>query len=376
MKYVLIRYGELGLKGKNRYLFENRLCENITLILDKNRVKHELEKAREGILLRHCGKKKVKDLLKKVFGISWFAEGRLLKRDIDEIKKEAVRILKKKKGSFKIEANRSWKAFGYSSMEINKEVGNHVVKELGLRVELKNPDNIVFVDVSSFGAFVFEEKIKGLGGLPVGTSGRALCLLSGGIDSAVAAWYMMKRGCYVDYLHFYALRNANEVLKSKIKKIFDVLKEYCPDARLYVVPYHAFEAVSSGIGKERLVVFRRFMVRLASMFGKKEGYNLIVTGDSLGQVASQTIENLSCVNEASELLIVRPLVGFDKDEIIKKAKEIGTFELAIKEYKDCCSIIERHPRIRADLKKVERIEKKIDLDWALDKSLKEIKELK
>jgi thiamine biosynthesis protein ThiI len=229
---------------------------------------------------------------------------------------------------------------------------------------------MVFVELAGGKAYLYFERIKGLGGLPVGVSGKVLSLLSGGLDSPVAAWLMMKRGCHVDFLHLHALRDAQEVRESKVFEIFRHLSAFCKDSKLFVAPYYKFleKALNAPI-KLELVLFRKFMLKLAEVLAKREGYLGIVTGDSIGQVASQTLRNIWSAQRGLDLPVYRPLLTYDKEEIIRLAKQIGTYELSLKEYKDCCSIIARHPETSSKPEIVQEIWDKLGLDDAVNETL-------
>ena len=285
----------------------------------------------------------------------------------------------KKKGVKKVAsiAKRSDKRFPLDSNELNRKIGDVAVK-LGFGIDLDEPDAQILTEITSKRAYIYTEKISGLGGLPVGTSARTLCLFSGGIDSAVAAFLMMKRGSNVDFIHFHALRDEKEVLESKIKKLIDKLNEYQFSSNLYVVPYHTFQLEVGRKVDERveLVLFRNFMLRVAQELAMRKGYAALITGDSLGQVASQTGENLAAANFGVTLPVFRPLISFDKDEIVEVARKIGTFDLSVQKYKDCCSIISRTPATAVKMEKFEKEIAKIDLGNLVQKILSQMGEFK
>lgn len=355
MEKILVHYGEIALKGHNRPLFEKRLEENIRLSL-RCRVMRE-----QGRLVAETDdRSQAAEALSKTFGIEWFSFCRETVNDIGGLKKECLKEVTGKERSFKVECSRSWKDYPMTSIQVNELVGEEIIKKHGLKVSLERPEKTVYVEIGERKARVFSEKLRGPGGLPVGSSGRVLCLFSGGIDSPVAAWMMMKRGCNVDYLHFHALRDTQELKESKILSLAEELRTYCPFSKLYVVPYYPFDLAARG-GKYNLVLFRRFMMKVASRLADRIKAKAIVTGESVGQVASQTLDNMACIGEACSFPILRPLVGMDKEEIISMAKEIGTYGHSIEPYKDCCSIIARHPATRASLEKMKSMEEKLGL---------------
>jgi thiamine biosynthesis protein ThiI len=242
-----------------------------------------------------------------------------------------------------------------SSGEINALVGSHIVKTLGKKVDLTVPDVVVYIEICEKEAFVYCKKYKGVGGLPVGTAGRVVSSLSGGIDSPVAAWLMMKRGCRVDFVH---IRNQLQIIDAAVTKIGDLvaqLSNFQLTSKLYTVPFDTLQRqiimwVPSGY---RMIVYRRFMMKICGRIAMKENATAIITGDSAGQVASQTLENINCIYKASALPVLPPLIGMNKDEIIKFAKDIGTFNISTLPYPDCCSfMIAPHPETRAKLEVV------------------------
>lgn len=362
---ILVHYGELALKGKNRRIFENRLIENI-------------KKACGGRIRRLEGRIVVEgaepECLKNVFGISWFAPSVRVEKDVSAIKN----VLLKMKGgrvesakSFGVFVKRADKSFPYSSLEIAKILGDEILKKYRLRVDLNTPELPIYVEIADE-AFIYFEKYSGLGGLPVGISGRVLSLLSGGIDSPVASYMMMKRGCHVDYVHFHTFPANKRVLETKIIDILKVLNRYGHESRIYLAPYHPFQLamLEKGFGSGyELVLFRRFMVRVVEKIAERNNYLALITGDSLGQVASQTLENLKAVKMDASAPILQPLISFDKDEIIAVAREIGSYDLSIKPYKDCCSLIATTPRTKAKVQHIRDLERKLDIKNVVAKTL-------
>lgn len=362
---ILIHYGEIGIKGKNRAAFENCLVRNI-----KKALGNELEKIYKeyGRILVEEGEKAnyemLKEKLAKIPGIENFSFAHEVDLDIEEMKKMALEIAKNEKFStFKISARRSNKEFPYSSMQINEIVGKEIKEKLNKKVKLKNPDLTIFIEVGNKKAYVYKEKYDGIGGLPVGSQGKVVALLSGGIDSPVAAWLMMKRGCRVVFIHFY-----NESLVSspkKVEEIIEKLTEYQLLSKAYFIPFGTlqYEIIKKVQSKYRMIIYRRMMTRIANKIASMEKAKAVVTGDSVGQVASQTLENIHCIYDASDLPVLSPLIGMDKREIIDMAKRIGTYEISIKPYDDCCSfMVAKHPATRATPDKIKEMEKKIVFD--------------
>lgn len=378
MKGVLIHHSEISLKGRNRKLFEKILLNNI-----RDSIKNYDIKRLEGRFViyldkfNHEIKNHIHDKLSKIFGISWFSFSDIIETDLNKIKLQLKKIKIPEGKSFRIETIRAYKGFPYSSLDTNKLLGEFVLKFSKAKVSLKNPDIKIFVEITKEKTFIYTEKFKGLYGLPVGSSGKVLCLFSGGIDSTVASWLMMKRGCNIDYLHFHSMRKNDEVKLTKVYKLYNLLKEFDPSSRLFLLPFHNFDiSVQKVYARYHLILFRRFMFKIAEILAKKIGANAIVVGDSLGQVASQTLESIKVSDESVSLPVFRPLVGMNKEEIIDIAKKIGSYELSIESYKDCCSIVSKHPITKPNLEKVKLFEKEIDMDKIIKVSLNQLEEIK
>lgn len=363
---ILVHYGELALKGKNRSLFEQKLMDNI-------------KKSVGGRIYRLQGRLVVEsddiESLRNVFGISWFAPAFRVEKKIESIKElvlSKVGERAKNVATFGVIVKRADKSFPYSSVQFADIIGKEIVDKFNLKVDLKKPELSVYIEIADE-VFVYFEKISGLGGFPVGVSGKVLCLFSGGIDSPVAAYLMMKRGCEVNFMHFHSLNASKAVLKTKIKDLVDNLGKYQLSSKLILVPYHPFHLalLNSGINNSyELVLFRRFMAKVSEQIAFSYGYKALVTGDSLGQVASQTIENLGVLTESISLPIFQPLISFDKQEIVDLAKKINSYELSIMPYKDCCSIIAKRPTTRVKSNLIKSFEQSINLEKVMDDTLK------
>jgi thiamine biosynthesis protein ThiI len=364
-KVTLIHYGEISLKGRNRALFEIKLKENI-------------EQATGGSVKRYRGRFVLEggntESLKDVFGISWFAEAFKVGKNIESLKQLSLNEIAKRaegKSSFGVFVRRSDKSFPYTSPELADMIGGEINDKYGIRVDLKKPELSLFIEIADE-AYIYFIKVQGLRGFPVDVSGKVLSLLSGGIVSPVASYLMMKRGCGVDFLHFHVFSDNDYVKETKMARIFRSLDRYQNDYNAYLAPYYPFEtqmlkAVNTG-GHE-LVLFRRFMVKVAERIAAKSGCKALVTGDSLGQVASQTMDNIAEVNSAVSLPIFQPLISYDKQEIVDLAKRIGTYEDSIAVYKDCCSIVSSNPRTRANRRRLRELEEQFDIDNLVEKTL-------
>lgn len=382
---VLVHHAEIGLKKGNFSFFEKNLVKNIRRICRGEGLElKEAERKDKKVFCRFdckdskINKDKIKGALKRVFGIKYFAFVSESKKNIKSIKKDAKRILeemvkdykKKSKSIFEIafRTKRSDKNFSPNSLELNKEFGG-IATELGIKVNYKS-ENILFTEIGSR-VFMYTKKVDGFGGLPVGTSGRVLVLLSGGIDSPVAAWLAMKRGCRVDFLHFHTHKNSKEVMKTKMKEIIKIINSFQTKSKTYFIPYSLYEVESQGKIMQGfdLVVFKHYMMKVAEKLVLENKYDAIITGDNLAQVASQTIENIRASSHEIKVPVLMPLITYDKQEIISHSREIGLYEESTKKYKDCCSILSRKPSTKTKMKNFEREVKRIDISELVKKSL-------
>lgn len=376
MDYVICHYSEIGLKGKNRKFFEEKLVENIKRVLKP--ASFEFVKRISGRIIVKLTKegmgdeKGMKENLKKVFGIAYFAFATSVPQKIKNIQENALKVLKSKKfKTFRIFTQRSKKEFYLTSQQVNENVGWYILKKLKakneklkIRVDLENPNTTCFVEIVEKYAFLYLEKIKGQGGLPVGVSGKAVVLLSGGIDSPVAAFFAIKRGVRAIFLHFHAYPFVSRASIEKAEKIVKILRNFQGESRIYVIPFADIqkEILMKTPAKLRMILYRRFMLRIAEEIAKKENALGVFTGESIGQVASQTLENIKVIEEAARLPVFRPLISQDKEEIIKKAREIGTFNVSILPHQDCCTrFLPSHPATKAKLEDIKKAEKKLNI---------------
>jgi thiamine biosynthesis protein ThiI len=363
---TLIHYGELSLKGKNRSLFENKLKENI-------------ERETGGKVTKYRGRFVLEngepEHLKNVFGISWYAEAIRVDKNYDSIRDLILSKLNDYlpgKNSFGVFVKRSDKSFPYISMELERKIGSEISKTYSIKVNLKSPELSVFIEIAD-DVYLYFRKKQGLKGLPVDVSGNVLSLLSGGIDSPVASYLMMKRGCRVNFIHFHVFTKNTLVNDTKMRHIFESLNKYQGNSRIFLVPYYQFEMAFLEAVNTRgyeLILFRRFMVRVAEGIVLKNGFKALVTGDSLGQVASQTMENIAQITKTVSIPIFQPLIAYDKQEIVDLAKKIDTYELSIENYKDCCSIVSSNPRTKANTKQILELEERMNIDEVIEETLK------
>ena len=351
MTDILIRYSEIGLKGKNRSFFEDRLAANIKLALKGNQI--QLIKEYKQFILKTAAAALTK--LNKVFGIAWLAPVIMVKNEAEAITAAALKLIEPKK-TFAVRAHH----------DLEVSLGEVIRTKKKIKVDLDNPQQTIYISQSEKKAIVFNQKISGPGGLPVGTSGKVLCLLSGGFDSVAAAYQLAKRGAQVDFLHFHVFTDEAPVLKSKVKAIVDGLKTWTLSKKLYLASYLPWQmavlSLSDRDTKHELVVYRRLMARVGEALAKKHGYQALILGDSLGQVASQTLENIVAVDRAVQIPVFRPLLGNDKNETINLVRRIGLEAVVNEPYKDCCSLISTHPATRADLDKISKIETGIKIE--------------
>jgi thiamine biosynthesis protein ThiI len=362
---TIIHYGELSLKGKNRSFFENKLKENI-------------ERETGGKVTKYRGRFVLEDgdpgKLKNVFGISWYAEAIRVDKDYESIKEQTLSKVNDElpgKSSFGVFVKRSDKSFPYTSMELENKIGSEISDSFHIEVNLKSPELSVFIEIAD-DVYIYFHKTQGLKGLPVDVSGNVLSLLSGGIDSPVASYLMMKRGCRVNLIHFHVFSKNTLVNDTKMRHVFESLNKYQGNSRIYLVPYYQFEMEilkALNTRGHELILFRRFMVRVAEGIALQNGFKALVTGDSLGQVASQTLENIAQITKTVSIPIFQPLIAYDKQEIVDLAKKIGTYELSIEIYKDCCSIVSSNPRTKANTKQILVLEKKMNIDNVIEKTL-------
>jgi len=389
MKYdsIICHYAEIGLKGKNRKFFEEGLMGNIKtsfIINSCNGIKN-IRRISGRILIKidkRAEEDKIRQALKNVFGIAYFSFAVNCGQDMEEIKKKSFEILEDKEfKTFRVETKRAEKDFYLTSQQINEQVGEYIfeklnAKSLKFRVNLKNPDITCFIEIVEKYAFLYLEKVRGLGGLPVGVSGKAMSLLSGGIDSPVASFYGMQRGIKIIFLHFTSYPFTEQASIEKVKKIVKILNKFQFQSKLYLIPFLNIqkEILLKTKAKLRVVLYRRFMFKIAEVLAEKEKIKALITGESVGQVASQTLENIGVIQETIKSLVLRPLIGMDKEDIIKKGKEIGTFDVSILPAQDCCQrFLPKHPETRANLKEVKEEEKKLDVKGLVKEAIKKVK---
>lgn len=375
----LIRYGEIALKGENRPFFEKTLVRRI-----KNALKEfdsvKIERTHGRIFCFVEGAKgEVLDALSKVFGIVAISPAKCTELSMEAIGSAALEAIKEmnfKGKTFKVETRRPNKSFPVKSPEISRRVGAHILRNLDgkLKVDVHNPEIQVDVEVRDK-VYVYCTEIEGLGGLPVGCSGRAVLMMSGGIDSPVAGYMIAKRGVEIEPVYFHSFPFTSDRAKEKVIDLCKVLAQYTGKMHLHVVNFTEVLKELGEKGKDEYItiLMRRMMVRVSQEIAKKTRAKALITGESLGQVASQTIEALNSTSEVANMAIFRPLIGFDKREIIDIAKQIGTYETSIKPYADCCTIfVPEHPKTKPAISKVHKVEEVFDIDKLVNMALEDI----
>ena len=373
---LVIHYHEISLKGRNRDFFEDTLGRNLKRALRGT----GYDRIRRGfgrITVDFKAANRLADAVErasKVFGIANIGVGRRVAQDIHEIGAVALELMEAAPfKSFAVRARRSHSTFAMKSSEINEIIGQRIKDATGAPVRLKEPDATVYIEVFGNTALVYRRRIRGLGGLPVGTSGRMIALLSGGIDSPVASWRMSLRGAEVEFLHFHGRPYTDPSSIRQVEELLDVLVRYQLRGLLHLVPLGDAqkEIVLHSPANLRVVLYRRTMMRIAAALATQREAQALITGDSLGQVASQTVENINTVSGSIPgVQVFRPLIGMDKMEIIKTAQAIGTFDISTRKYQDCCVLFEpRSPITRATATAADRAEDELDVEALAGKAL-------
>ncbi len=377
---IMIKCGELILKGNNRAKFEDRLVKNIKNAICsygnfrvwKEQATMFVEAADEQADLET-----VIEPIQKVFGIIKLSPAWRTEKSIDGIVQAASANCMELQdaNTFKVDAKRADKKFELTSPEICMETGGRLLSAFpNLKVDLHHPEVTVHVDIRQDYAYVYSKEYKGSGGIPTGTSGKGMLLLSGGIDSPVAGWMMAKRGMELEAIHFFSYPYTSERAKEKVVDLAKILKQYTGTLKLYIVPFTELQLamVEHCPGDQITILIRRAMSRIAQIICAKSGSLALITGESLGQVASQTLHSLVVTNEVAEIPVLRPLIGLDKEEIIQYARRINTYETSILPYEDCCTIfVPKHPETKPKLEKIRLSETKFDMEHLIQKAVEE-----
>ena len=381
-KVILLRFGEIYLKGKNRFSFEKQLLDNIKYALKG--LPCALSRLHGRYLIEGLSEENISEAenrVKKVFGLISYSVALKLPTDLELLKKECLAFLPEK-GTFRFTVNRADKKFPLNSQQIAMALGGAALSyKPSLTVDLFHPDKEIFADVREEGyTFLFADRVPCVGGMPVGSSGKGIVLLSGGIDSPVASYRMAKRGLKMCGVHFHSFPYTSPMAKQKVVDLARILSGYQGGFELYVVSFTEIQRqIHENCPEEYMItIMRRIMMRIAERLAKEHGCGSITTGESLAQVASQTQESILVTNETVESLpVFRPLIGMDKEEIIRTAREIGTFEKSIEPYEDCCTVfLPKYPVIKPKPELIREAESKIDYESLIADALREIEVIK
>ncbi len=376
---ILIKNGELALKGLNRRSFEEALLRNLRYRL-RRAGDFTLRRAQSTIYVEPkndlADMDEAADCVSRVFGIAAYSRAKVTEKRLEAIQQAAVDYLGdqlREAATFKVEAKRADKQFPLTSPELSREVGGYILSKFHhLRVDVHHPDVLVMVEIRDFGAYIHTQQLPGAGGMPVGTGGKAAILISGGIDSPVAAYMMAKRGIKLTAVHFASPPYTSERAEQKVISLLERVGRYAGHMTLHIVPFtHIQEEIRRACPEEFFtLIMRRFMMRLAQRVAREEDCAALITGESVGQVASQTIPALAVTDALATMPVFRPLIGMDKEEIVSISRRIDTFELSIQPYEDCCTVFTpRHPCTRPKLYKVEAAEAALDIDGLMEEAM-------
>lgn len=374
-KLILIKYGELTTKKANRKAFINMLEKNIKNILKDENIEIKKDRVRMYIKTNE-NLEKIVLKLKRVFGIHGIVICYQVDNNIDSIKETILEILKNKDfKTFKINAKRADKSFPIHTMELNNIFGGFVLQNINCRVDVHNPDITVNIEVRPEGTAIYIDEIKGSGGYPVGIQGKGLLMLSGGIDSPVAGYLALKRGVDIECLYFESPPHTSIEAKNKVLKLASILNEYSGNVKVHVVPFTKIqEEIYKNVKDSYIItIMRRMMYRIASEYCKRNNFKIIINGESIGQVASQTLDSMIVINNVTNLPVIRPVACLDKLEIIDISKNIGTYETSILPYEDCCTIfLPKHPVINPNLDKCLLYENNFDYEKLIEETINNI----
>lgn len=382
-RVILLHFGELALKGKNRAAFEKKLEANLRIALADFDLKLTRQFGAIEIAAATGGsfrdEQKIETVLKSVFGVALFYFAYKIDGGYDAIEKTALELLEQEDfNSFAVKTKRSDKKFPLSSVEVDRQLGAAVVKQFNKKVNLKEPDLTLRVRISDLGNYIYYKKISGAGGLPVSSGGKMLSLLSSGIDSPVASYRMMKRGATIWYLHFHSYPMTTQASIDNAKELVETLQKYQPPSRLFLAPLAELQKniAANTPPKFRIILYRRAMLQIAEKIARKHKVKALITGESLGQVASQTLQNMSVTSAGISLPIFRPLIGMDKQEIIDQAAAINTFEISTRPYEDCCTLlVPKSVETHAKLAVIQKIENQLPWQELLQSTISGIEEL-
>ncbi len=383
-RVFLCHYSEIGLKKGNRVYFERILETNMRKSLQRYlpHVRFSIKKEQKRFLItfgQEVAADDVKSALQRVFGLANFSPVLSVPLEMEAIEQAALDLMRPRKETrFAVRARRAEKSFPLNSQEINIRVGAKIVEETGKKVDLTHPEITCYIEIMRDTALVFADRFPGPGGLPVSASGKVLTLLSGGFDSPIAAYLALKRGAKSSFIHFHSYPYTNKFSQEKVIELAKILNQFQFSGKLYMVPFAETqeEIVLNCPEKYRVILYRRFMMRIAEKVARKHGLKAIITGESLGQVASQTLENLAAIEQVANLPVLRPLIAMDKNEIIDLARKIGTYEISARPHDDACTrFMPKHPETRAKLNDILRVEEHLDVQALVDRAYEKIETL-
>lgn len=375
-KMILIKYGELTTKKANRKVFINTLTTNIEKILKGLKVKITKDRVRMYIECSSDILNEVTNRLKKVFGLHSIVICDKVNTNEEEIKAKVLDLLKDISAkTFKVNTKRALKSFPIPSMEFNNIIGGTILKNTNLKVDVHNPDIMVNIEIRPEGTFIYTNEIKGIGGYPVGIQGKGMLMLSGGIDSPVAGYLALKRGVDLECLYFESPPHTSVEAKNKVIKLASIINEYSLNIKVNIVPFTKIqETIYKNVPDNYIItIMRRMMYRIAQRLAEKHKCKIIINGESIGQVASQTLSSMSVINNVTNMPVIRPVACLDKLEIIEISKKIGTYETSILPFEDCCTIfLPKHPVINPDLNKCILYENSFDYEALIDECINNI----
>lgn len=377
MKVIIIRYSEIHLKGNNREFFESALVSNIKSVLKDFR--YDFSRSNARYVVRNFEESDLDDIVeavKNVFGVHSLSIAEEVNSDLQQISAAALSFAPAS-GTFKVVTNRADKRFPMPSMKVSAEIGGDILEaNPNLKVDLFEPEHTVYIDIRENGkTFVYGETVKAVNGMPVGTGGKGVVMLSGGIDSPVAAYMMAKRGMTLRAVHFHSFPYTSMQARQKVLDLAKIIKKYTLHMTVDVVGFTEIQtAIHEKCPEEYMItIMRRFMMRISERIAKLHGAGAVITGESLGQVASQTLESITSTNSVATIPVFRPLIGFDKDEIIEISQRIGAFETSILPYEDCCTIfLPKRPVTKPRLEHVLKVESVLDVDKLVENALSDI----
>ncbi len=375
---IMVRFGELSTKGKNKIDFIYKLADNIRRTLKKfTNLKYEIRKDHIYIHLNDEPYEQIEPLLKQVSGLSSFSLVYKVENDIEKMKEACLKLaLEENKSTFKMKAKRAEKAFPMISDEINREIAGYILKNSSYKVDVHNPELTIALTVRQNETYIYTSQVEGAGGYPLGIAGKGLMMMSGGIDSPVAAYLMMKRGIKIEAIHFASPPYTNEGVITKITDLCKVLAKYQGEIKIYIVPFTTLQEQIYKYARESyaITIMRRMMYRITERVANHHNDLVIANGESIGQVASQTLKSMQQIENVVSLPVIRPLAIFDKVEIIKIARNIGTYDISIRPFEDCCTIFDpKNPTTQPQEKKIKEIEESFDYESLIKDCISNIK---